>query len=70
MKVSAIISGMKIREPGAKSGVRSPAEIQPDIEDVESLIYQCKLRRDFPQGDEQVQNRYEQIFDNVFMRSD
>ncbi len=69
MKVSAIISGMKILELGATSGVRTTAEIRQDVEDVQSLIFQSKLPRDLPLGNNEVESRYQQIFDDVYMRS-
>ena len=64
MKVSVLISGTDMHRFGATSGVRTKEEIQQDIEDVADLISICKLERNLPLGNDKVQRRYEEIFDN------
>jgi hypothetical protein len=64
MKVSVVISGTDMHRFGATSGVRTKEEIQQDIEDVADLILICKLERNLPLGNDKVQRRYEEIFDN------
>jgi hypothetical protein len=64
MKVSGVISGMEIHRLGFTSGVRTREKIEQDIDDVVGLILVCKLGRDLELGNETVQRRYEEIFDN------
>jgi hypothetical protein len=64
MKVSTVISSMEILRFGATTGVRTREETQQDIEDVVSLISTCELGRDLPLGNEAVQRKYQEIYDN------
>lgn len=63
MKLSSVISGIRIQRVDADFGVRSSDKIDQDIRDVRSLISICSLGRDQPLGDQEVQRLYRILYD-------
>jgi len=65
MKLSALLSGVRIMRLGADLGIRSMEKVNQDISDVRSLISACGLSRELPLGSPEVERIYEIIYDGA-----
>ena len=59
MKLSALMSGVRVLKLGADLGVRPIEKVNQDLADLRSLISVCNLARVLPLGNQEVQRTYQ-----------